>query len=192
MPITINDDRKLSKKEASDIAGGKELRIDLGCGVRKKEGYVGVDSKKLEGVDVVCSLEKGLPFETGSVDGIYSNFFIEHFPDTIFIFKEMYRICKNGALIELTLPYYQSFTQFKDPTHKAVIPPEMLRYFTDEKWYGSDYGIGTNFKVLKISYQYLPPFDFRGNFIFTPVLAVMRRFLWNVVHSIRVKLEVVK
>ncbi|MBU2575131.1 MAG: class I SAM-dependent methyltransferase [Elusimicrobia bacterium] len=184
------------------IPGGADkgkIFLDLGCGARKRPGHIGVDSVKLEGVDIVCDIEKGLPFEDNSVDAVWSNFLFEHVSDTIFLFKELYRICRNGALVEFRIPYYQSVTQYKDPTHKAIIVPEMFQYFTTKKWYGSDYGINTDFRLLEVQYDYLPPFDlFAGRKLFFlwpityPALLFARRFLWNVVHSITVKLRVVK
>jgi len=175
------------------------VAIDLGCGARKQAGFIGVDVAKLEGVDIVCNLTKGLPFGDNTIDEIYSNFLFEHIEDSILLFKELYRVCNNGSVIKFSVPYYQSETQYKDPTHKSVITPEMMRYFTDDKWYGSDYGINVNFKVLNIDYVYLAPYGrLSSKKIFLlwpitkPLLRFCRRSLWNVVHSIWITLEVKK
>lgn len=180
-------------------ASGEKVFIDLGCGKRKRDGYIGVDTVMSEGTDIVCNLAEGLPFEDNSVDGIWSGFFVEHIQDTIFLFKEIYRVCRENAIVEFQVPYYQSVTQYKDPTHKAMIMPEKLRYFTEDKWYGSDYNINTNFKLIDIKYHYMPPFSFLASkkiFFLWPVTYPMvifaRRFLWNVVHSITLKLQVLK
>ena len=133
------------------------------------------------------------------IDGIYSNFFFEHVSNIILLFQEIFRVCKKGAIIEFKVPYYQSVTQYKDPTHRAVIMPEMIRYFSDDKWYGSDYGINVNFRLIDIKYHYLPPLGTllsKKLFFLWPIsipfLIFARRFFWNVVHSITMKLEVVK
>jgi len=193
---------KLSQAELKKLlpAGAEgKVFLDLGCGARKRPGHIGLDTAKLEGVDLVCDIEKGLPFEDGSVDGVWSNFLFEHVSDTVFLFKELYRVCRNGAIVEFRVPHYQSVTQYKDPTHKAAIMPEMLPYFGEDRWYGSDYNINTNFKLLKIDYNYLPPFNWfvsRRLFFLWPVtwpaLLFARRFLWNVVHSTTMKLQVIK
>jgi SAM-dependent methyltransferase len=183
----------------SIIAGRDDILVDLGCGTRKRAGYIGVDTVKLDGVDIVCNVEDGLPFGDNTIDGIWSNFLFEHITNTIFLFQEIYRVCKNRAIVEFSVPYYQSMTQYKDPTHKAFIMPETIQYFTDNKWYGSDYGINTNFKLLDVRYSYLPPFDKLASkkLLFLapvtyPILIFARRFLWNVVHSITMKIQVVK
>lgn len=195
------EQKKFSRLDLLTMAPAnmKEVRLDLGCGLRKKEGYIGIDITQLPGVDIVYNIENGLPFEDNSVDGIYSNFLFEHLPNTIFLFKELYRVCKNGSIIEFLVPYYQSNTQYKDPTHKSIILPETLRYFSDDKWYGSDYNIDVNFKVIELIYNYLPPFDKwsrRRFFFLRPILYPLRsfakRYLWNVVHSIKFSIEVIK
>lgn len=179
--------------------GTNKVALDLGCGARKKTGHVGLDIAPLEGVDIVCNIEEGFPIENDIVDSIYSNFMFEHIPNTIFLFQELYRISKKDSVIEFKVPYYQSNTQYKDPTHSAIILPETMRYFSDDKWYGSDYSINVNFEILNIEYEYLPPFNYwqlKRYILFRPILYPIRkfarRFLWNVVHSIVIKVKVVK
>lgn len=167
--------------------------IDLGCGTRKQKGYVGIDSKKLEGVDIVCGIGKGLPFEDNTIDRIYANFLFEHIENFIPFMQELYRICRNGAIIKASFPYWASVTQWKDPTHKQVITIETFRYFSDDKWYGSEYGINTNFKVKSIKYNYLSPFLQRRRYFFLfPLRKFLRKHLINIVHSVWIELEVVK
>ncbi|VVB90292.1 Methyltransferase domain protein [uncultured archaeon] len=163
--------------------------VDLGCGSRKQKGYIGVDTAKLEGVDIVYDVnENGLPFEDNTIDLVYSNFLFEHIINFIPFMQELYRICRNGAIIKASFPQWSSVTQWKDPTHKQVITIETFRYFTDDKWYGSDYNINTNFQLKNVKYNYLPPF----NLPFFPFKKFLRDHLINVVHSVWIELEVVK
>ena len=37
------------------------VRIDLGCGYRKAEGYLGIDRFHLPEVDIVADLDNGIP-----------------------------------------------------------------------------------------------------------------------------------
>jgi SAM-dependent methyltransferase len=55
------------------------LRLNLGSGHVPRDGYVNVDARDLEGVDVVADVRR-LPFEPGTVDEIYSSHLVEHFP----------------------------------------------------------------------------------------------------------------
>ncbi len=181
------------------MMGKSRTLLDLGCGTRKKDGHIGVDMAKLDGVDVICNFESGLPFKDGAIDGIYSNFLFEPIADTVHLFEEIYRICRNGALVKFRVPYYQSVTQYKDPTHRAVITPDTIRYFSGDTWYGSDYNINTRFKLLKLNYHYMPPFSPLSSkklfFLWPisyPILLFARRFLWNIVHSITIEMVAVK
>lgn len=176
----------------NNIPVAAAVYLDLGCGTRKRVGCIGLDFRRLPGVDVIW-LGGALPYDDGTVDGVFANMLLEHVEDVPALMQEVYRVCKSGVVFEFTVPYYQSVTQFKDPTHKTIIPPEMMRYFSDDKWYGSDYGFGVNFDLMDVRYTYLPPFD-RINrlMIFYPLILLARRFLWNVVHSATIRLKVVK
>ena len=131
------------------------FRIDLGCGNRKKNAsFLGIDKKLFKGVDIVCDVERGIPLRDGCVREVWSNYFLEHTSDIVFVFQELYRVCQDGAKIEFIVPYYNSINAFKDPTHKNFFTEETFRYFSGDKWYGSDYGINTNFEVVNIKYHY--------------------------------------
>ena len=164
--------------------------IDLGCGNRKRPGHIGVDTLRLPGVDVIWDPKDPLPFDENSVDGVYANFVLEHSANFISLVKDLYRICKNNSTIRLRVPYWASFTQWKDPTHRQVVTEETFRYLSDEIWYGSNYGFGVNFKIKKIEYVYLPPFDRR--FIPDFLKRFMRRYFLNIVHSMWIEVEVIK
>ncbi len=72
-----NTQIKSSAREKVVAAGGK-IRLNLGSGSLTKEGYLSVDARDLNGVDVVADVGE-LPYEMGSVDEIYSAHLIEHF-----------------------------------------------------------------------------------------------------------------
>jgi len=81
------------------------MKIDIGCGNKIEQGYVGVDFIKLPNVDYVCDFDKEpLPFDDNSIDGVFSSHCLEHLT-TINILKELGRVCKNGAQMRLIVPY---------------------------------------------------------------------------------------
>jgi hypothetical protein len=61
------------------LAAAADLRLNLGCGHVPLEGYLNVDGRPLDGVDIVADVGD-LPFEPGSVAVIYSAHLLEHFP----------------------------------------------------------------------------------------------------------------
>jgi SAM-dependent methyltransferase len=83
-----------------------ELKIDLGCGDKRREGYLGLDYVPGDQVDYVLDLTKErYPFEDRSVDAVYSAHFLEHIEEPNHVFEEIGRVCKDGALIEFWTPY---------------------------------------------------------------------------------------
>ena len=88
------------------------MKIELGCGDRKKLEYFGLDRKKLPGVDKVCDFNKKLPLKDNSVDTLYSAHTIEYVNDLDHIFSEIYRVCKKNAVVEIIVPHFSSYTAY--------------------------------------------------------------------------------
>lgn len=116
------------------------VKLDLGGGQSKKEGFTNVDI--WEGADVVHDLFTfPYPFEDGSVDEIHCSHFIEHLPmeyveqggkkkDMLFAFvDECYRMLKPSGKLTLIFPCATSIRAFQDPTHRRFIPATTAYYF---------------------------------------------------------------
>jgi hypothetical protein len=58
---------------------GGEIRLNLGAGHVGRPGYLNVDARVLDGIDVVADVGN-LPFEKASVSELYSAHVLEHFP----------------------------------------------------------------------------------------------------------------
>jgi len=68
-------DKKLKKL----IESKKTVRLDVGCGASKNEGFVGMDVRPLPGVDVVHNLEKfPWPFEDDTFSLVHASHVLEH------------------------------------------------------------------------------------------------------------------
>lgn len=94
------------------------MKLNIGCGNKKIDGYIGVDKYQCEAAEYICDIEKGtLPFEDNSVDGIMLDNVIEHFYDVPEVIKELARVCKKGAIIEIITPHFSSLSSWIDPTH---------------------------------------------------------------------------
>jgi SAM-dependent methyltransferase len=80
--------------------------VDLGCGLAKRTGYLGVDRLPLPGVDVVCDVTAGLlPFPDDSLVGIYSNFLFQELENPLPLLREIVRVCKHGADVQIWVPH---------------------------------------------------------------------------------------
>jgi predicted SAM-dependent methyltransferase len=155
--------------------------LDLGCGKSKVRGAWGIDIRKEAGVQVLTDIERRLPFKSNSVDVVWLRHVIEHVRDLIGLMEEVSRICRPGGKVEIVVPYYTSRGAFRDPTHVRYITEDTFQYFEPP----TDYGINTNFRIEKISY------DMRKSFRWLPAYFQKRcrRHLWNVVDNMHVTLR---
>ncbi len=114
---------------------GNLVRVDLGCGARKAPGFIGVDVFPAPGVDIVADLSTAFPFEDNSVDELRAYDFIEHLPDRLRTMNEIWRVCKDGALVDLFVPSTDGRGAFQDPTHVSFWNVNSFKYFTVEHPY---------------------------------------------------------
>ena len=86
------------------------MKLNLGCGYNKFDGYVNVDHDSLCQPDIVADLEDRLPFEDNSVDEIIMYHVLEHLGQDVktyfSIWKELYRILKNDGELKITVPHW--------------------------------------------------------------------------------------
>ena len=72
---------------------GKRI-LDIGCGRKKLPGAIGLDYVVLPGVDVVCDLNRPLPFGDQAFEIVHSDQVLEHIPNLIGLVEEIHRILK--------------------------------------------------------------------------------------------------
>jgi SAM-dependent methyltransferase len=89
------------------------MKIDLGCGVRKKPGYTGLDKRPGPEVDFVLDFDTDrLPFDDDTVDAFFSAHCFEHLNDPHLLLSEVLRVARNGAPLELWVPFIRSNAAF--------------------------------------------------------------------------------
>jgi ubiquinone/menaquinone biosynthesis C-methylase UbiE len=114
------------------------MKLNLGCGFNKQSGYINVDKFDACRPDLLMDVES-LPwkFDSNEVDEVLFNHSLEHMgqnADTFLgIIKELYRVCKSGAKIQINVPHPRHDTFFGDPTHVRVVTPDMLALFSKKE-----------------------------------------------------------
>jgi hypothetical protein len=129
------------------------MKLDLGCGPHKKEGFVGVDSINFPDVDICFNLGRATwPFEDDSVDEAYSCHMIEHLtaPERIHFVNELYRIMKVGAVATIIVPHWCNTRAYGDLTHQWPPVSEFWFNYLDKEWRAnnaphSTYNLEVNF-----------------------------------------------
>ena len=78
--------------------------LNIGCGSVKLPGFVNIDLEP--GADIQCDVTQGLPYEDATVDGIYSEHFIEHLAqkDIVAFLRECRRVLKPGGRVRIATP----------------------------------------------------------------------------------------
>lgn len=122
---------KQAKQQTSPV------RLDLGCGPNKREGFEGVDCIAFPGVDHKWDLtDAPWPWSDNSVDEAYSSHFIEHLTaqQRVLFANELYRILKPGAQCQLIMPHWASCRAYGDPTHQWPPVSEFWFFYLSREW----------------------------------------------------------
>lgn len=107
------------------------LKIDIGCGPNKKQGFKGMDIIPFPGVDFVVDLEKGFSFlEDNSVDEYYTAHFLEHIDNFELVMGEIYRTLKPGGICTVFVPHFSNPYFYSDYTHKRFFGLYSFDYFS--------------------------------------------------------------
>ncbi|MCG2694791.1 class I SAM-dependent methyltransferase [Candidatus Parcubacteria bacterium] len=117
----------------------KKIKIDIGCGNNKMEGFTGIDLDEKTNPDIVASA-LDLPFADNSVDEVYSAHLVEHFnpQEAQQFFNEVYRVLKKGcrATMKIDKDWSEKRLMKKDLTHKYRYKEkeilEMLNKFSEK------------------------------------------------------------
>lgn len=147
------------------------LKIDLGCGSRKKEGTIGIDAWPLPGVDYVLNLEKDpLPFDDESVDYVYSSHCLEHLIQIPKLFAEVSRVCIDGAQLEFWTPYawensafifdHRTFLNEDHYMHFCVWEVDYWQEFFKKRWLLKEFTYIIDEKILVELYKNNIDLDF--------------------------------
>ena len=94
---------------------GKGRYLDLGCGFRKtRKDVIAIDMipkgkvidslNNISVADVVADLNKKLPFEDNSQDGIVARHILEHLIDTVRTLMDWHRVLKPKGIIFIAVP----------------------------------------------------------------------------------------
>lgn len=107
--------------------------LDVGCGIKKYPGAIGIDNNKASAADVLCDLDHvPYPFRDNSFDEIRVIHVIEHVSNVIRAMEEFHRLARPGGRIFLVTPHYTDFSSFCDPTHKWHLTSYSFRYFGED------------------------------------------------------------
>jgi hypothetical protein len=124
------------KAKLKAVAQPALVKLDLGCGKAKREGFLGVDARAFEGVDQVVDLRKPWPWKDGAVEEAHCSHFVEHLTaaERIHFVNELYRVLIPGAKCQVIVPHWASCRAYGDLTHQWPPVSEFWFYYLDKGW----------------------------------------------------------
>jgi len=123
--------------------------LDVGCGINKLAGAIGIDRIPGTKADVLVELDHfPYPFRDSAFDGLQAIHVIEHVSDVIKTIEEFHRLVRAGGEVFIVTPHYTDFSSFCDPTHKWHLNSYSLRYFGEDN---AGYGYYSKAKFQEIS-----------------------------------------
>jgi predicted SAM-dependent methyltransferase len=127
------------------------MKIDLGCGRKKKTGYFGIDCQALEGVDLVCNCNNPIPLDDNIADEIHAYDFLEHIDNhkRIHIMSEIWRLLKPDGLFASFTPSTDGRGAFQDPTHYSFWNENSFWYYACDL-HRALYSIKPKFEILNL------------------------------------------
>jgi len=108
------------------------LKLDLCCSRRKPEGFFGIDIGKFPGVDLIHDLNTGIPMDDNSCSEVRAYDAIEHMRDGLKIMKEIWRVCVDGALVDILVPSTDGRGAWQDLTHVSFWNQNSFGYFIND------------------------------------------------------------
>lgn len=106
------------------------LKLDIGSGKLKRAGFIGIDLSPDALIDVRADLDKGLPFKDNTFSEVWMSHVFEHLNDPVNSMDEIWRVCKDGATVEIRGPHFSSpHLVWSDPTHKRGLSLSTFQYF---------------------------------------------------------------
>ena len=136
--------------------------LDVGCGINKYPGSIGLDRNPRSAADVIGDLDRfPYPFRDGAFDSLRAIHVIEHVSDVIRAMEEFHRVVRTAGRVVIVTPHYTDFSSFCDPTHRWHLNSFSFRYF-GENHGGFGYYSDAKFREISVRVKLLAFWRYLG------------------------------
>lgn len=183
------------------------MKLNLGCGNERLEGYLNVD--RVGDPPFTWDLEVlPWPWPDSSAEEVRLHHVLEHLGATsavyLQIIQELYRVCRDGARISITVPHPRHDDFLVDPTHVRPILAESFQLFSKKKcneWVAKGVSNSTlalwldvDLEIDRVSHTLDPLWhaQLQAGKMKAEELTVMAQQIHNVIKETLIELKVVK
>jgi hypothetical protein len=181
------------------------MKINIGSGTKKFPGFINIDSDPGCNPDHIVRLGVDkLPFDDNAVNEVIAHHVFEHIGDGFFFFlKDLYRVCNDGAFIDIHVPHPRHDYFLGDLTHVRPITIENMRplskrwcetqsYITSS-WSGLANQLNVDFEIIDYNYELDESFkQVIAGIEDTSQIDWMARAMNNAITEIHFKMMVIK
>jgi SAM-dependent methyltransferase len=123
--------RRIAELAPSIELKGKRV-LDIGCGLRKTPGAVGMDINPRTDADICHDLDDiPYPFDDSAFDEVVGVHVIEHLNDPMPVMAELHRIVRPGGTVRLVVPHWTNPDWATDLTHRSCLNSYSFRNLTE-------------------------------------------------------------
>jgi len=166
-----------------------DIKLNLGAGKTRIPGFINIDISSRADISLNLSVDR-LPYESDSVELIFTYHTLEHIQNYLFALSEIHRVLKNGGILLVGVPYV-TLTEYHlvNPFHLHNFNEHSFSFFEPGKLKGSaEESNPVKFQKIFHRYHYIGYF----NLLPPPIRGWCRRHLFNVVRKIDFGLVAVK
>jgi len=130
-------------------------RLNLGCGRKHENEVLNLDCNPETQPDVVHDLNSlPWPFPNDHFREVMAYDCLEHLDNFISVMEEIHRICRDGAIVRISVPHFSCANAYTDPTHQRAFGYFSFDYLTGEN--GMDFYTRARFKRLSRRMFFFP------------------------------------
>lgn len=187
-------------------------KLNIGSGYKKYDGFLNIDSDPKCNPDYIIDIDDvnlQFPFNNNSVSEVKVHHVLEHIGLGYFqLLKELYRVCKPHAIIDIVVPHHRHDFFHNDPTHKRPITIDGLKLFS-KSYNQMCIDMGASATTLGMQYDVdfdVVDYDYKFNSMYFPLInkanegdkeaqTLMTQIMSernNVIEEVHIKLMVVK
>lgn len=127
--------RRAVRELSDNMKAMDDIKLNIGCGSAKKDGWIGIDIRPLDGVDVVWDLTKfPWPFANDSCNEMEMDQVWEIIEPKyrVRLMDELWRIAGVGCRLTVRAPHATTFGAAQDPLHYGC-PNEATFWYFDPR-----------------------------------------------------------